>query len=131
MPTVSKDINIVIVGDEACGKTQLVNSYLYDTFSTQYSPSFFQHLHCDFKVNHPTYEQHTDFTDLAINITDFSGKSAYRQMRQDAYKTADVIILCYSMVDEGKGLSHLKAKWINEELGEYGPQEKDDNLLTN
>ena len=36
---VTNEINIVIIGDEATGKTSLINCYAHDTFSTEYVPS--------------------------------------------------------------------------------------------
>lgn len=58
---------------------------------------------------------------MSININDYSGKPEYKTMRQKAYEKADIILLCYSMMDKGKSASRLVDYWI-EELGEYGPQ---------
>ena len=36
---VDKFVNIVMVGDDGIGKTCIIDSYVYDTFNTEYVPS--------------------------------------------------------------------------------------------
>ena len=38
---VSNIVNIVMVGDEAVGKSSIINCYAFDTFSDEYVPSAF------------------------------------------------------------------------------------------
>jgi GTPase SAR1 family protein len=40
-PAVSNVVNIVMVGDEAVGKSSIINCYAFDTFSDEYVPSAF------------------------------------------------------------------------------------------
>ena len=62
-----------------------------------------------------------------MNIQDLSGKPEYKKMREIAYKKADVILLCYTMNDGGKSLENLEEVWINQDLGEFGPDKKADH----
>ena len=68
MPQCSNSINIIIVGDEGCGKTQIVNSYLYDTFDTEYTPSFFSQLSCELNLGHNLICKHSELSTLVLNI---------------------------------------------------------------
>jgi len=50
---ISNEINIVMIGDPATGKTSLIQSYVHDTFSIDYAPSVFDTFRCEVEIKHP------------------------------------------------------------------------------
>ena len=63
---------------------------------------------------------------MVLNIHDLTGRQSpeHRQMRQACYKDADIVFLCYSLLDRGKSLDNIIPVWIKEELGERAPKLK-------
>jgi len=76
---VSNVVNIVMVGDEAVGKSSIINCYAFDTFSDKYVPSAFDQFKCDIQIYNREYQQ--SFPTIKLNIQDLSGKPEYIKMR--------------------------------------------------
>ena len=105
-----EEINIALIGDEGVGKTALVNCYAFDTFQMQYTPSLINNWRCELDITHPNYQR--NFPKLVLNINDLSGKPQHRAMRQITYKKTDIVILCYSLSDNGKSIANVEKYWI-------------------
>ena len=91
-----------MVGDDGIGKTSIIDSYVYDTFSPVYVPSTSNVFKCQIDINHETY---INFPKIVLNIQDLSGKPEHTKMRQFAFQKADIIMLCYSTSDQGKSIN--------------------------
>ena len=55
-----------MVGDEAVGKSSIINCYAFDTFSDEYVPSAFDQYKCDIQINDREYSQY--FPSIKLNI---------------------------------------------------------------
>ena len=119
---VTNEINITIIGDDGTGKTSIINAYALDTFSPEYVPSTLNQFRIECNISNKDYKKH--FPTVVLNIKDLGGKAEHRSMRQLSFKSSDFIILTYSLSDLGKSLCNLEY-WIEEELGEFGPNKKD------
>ena len=119
---VTNEINITIIGDDGTGKTSIINSYALDTFQQEYIPSTLNQFRIECNISNKDYKKH--FPTVILNIKDLGGKAEHKSMRQLSFKSSDFIILTYSLSDSGKSLANLQY-WIEEELGEYGPNKKE------
>ena len=43
--------NLVIIGDGGCGKTSILSSFLFQTFSNEYEPTVFENLSHQYTYN--------------------------------------------------------------------------------
>ena len=61
---------------------------------------------------------------MTLLVNDMSGKKVHRAMREKAYETAHVLILCYSCDDENESVKKLEEEWLKKELEKRGPRRK-------
>ncbi|XP_022172796.1 ras-like GTP-binding protein Rho1 [Myzus persicae] len=95
---------VVIVGDGESGKTCLLRVFLEDIFPDVYVPTVF-----DFY----TTEIEVDGKKVALELCDTAGQEDYDRLRPLSYRTANVVIICYS-IDTPKSLINVIDKWVPE-----------------
>ncbi len=69
----SNEVNIVVIGDSAVGKTALIHSYVTDNFQEEYVPSVLDTYRCEVEISHQS-ENSSWFPSLILNINDLGGK---------------------------------------------------------
>lgn len=85
-------LKLIIIGDCAVGKTNILMRYCENSFKTNYSAT----IGVDFKVK----SIQVDDTKIKMQIWDTAGQERYRNIAQTYYKGAAGIILTYSVSDE-------------------------------
>lgn len=93
---------ILLVGDKGVGKTALLNAYLKGTFTVQYKPTRFE-IH----TAQVSYQNETG----SVEFWDTCSDADYEKRLLLSFKTAQVIILCFSMINY-KSYCDLYERWI-------------------
>jgi len=104
-------IKLVVVGDGAVGKTSLLISYATKKFPTDYVPTVFENY---------TAQMKRDNENILLHLWDTAGQEDYDRLRPLSYPGADVVLLCFSLVNR---LSYdaIREKWYPE-VNHYVPQ---------
>ncbi|KRW98602.1 P-loop containing nucleoside triphosphate hydrolase [Pseudocohnilembus persalinus] len=84
-------VKVLIVGDSAVGKTQILNRFTENTFSTSHTAT----LGVDFKIK--TLD--IDDKRLKMQIWDTAGQERFKSITQTYYQGASAIVLVYSVGD--------------------------------
>lgn len=84
-------LKLLMLGDTGVGKTCMLQTYVYDTFS----PTFITTIGIDFKIKH----QEIDGTKLKLQIWDTAGQERFRTITVSYFKGAHGIILMYDVTD--------------------------------
>ncbi|XP_075430210.1 transforming protein RhoA-like [Ascaphus truei] len=95
---------LVIVGDEACGKTCLLIVFSKDEFPEVYVPTVFENYVADIEVDNRQVE---------LALWDTAGQEDYDPVRTLAYPDTDVILMCFS-IDNPDSLGNIIEKWTPE-----------------
>ncbi|KAL9641952.1 hypothetical protein ABK040_004009 [Willaertia magna] len=110
------DCKIVTVGDGAVGKTCMLMTLsvnFSDIKNVGYIPSVLEN-----------YNLNVTFNNLKegynINIWDTAGQSEYDRLRTLSYYSTDILLLCFSVVDEWS-FEHIVETWITE-IQHYCPE---------
>lgn len=99
-----KEIRVVVVGDEKCGKTSLISRFISDDVPDFYKPTGFDKFFTTKEVR----GQIVSFT-----VWDTSGSSNYDSVRPLSYSEADIFIICFKIADP-VSLYNVKSHWIIE-----------------
>eukprot|EP00729_Bicosta_minor_P008444 gene8444-8919_t len=99
-----KHLKVVIVGDGACGKTSLLVSFSEKRFPAEYVPTVFENYVADIDHNGGTVE---------LALWDTAGLEDYVRIRPLSYPDADIVIICYSIVDPDS-FENVPKKWVPE-----------------
>lgn len=114
---VKESFNVTFTGDPTCGKTPLIDTLLGREGRT--------HLG-NIDWDKPPYagtgaEIHNEEWDTsAVILHDTSGSEALSSLRMPVYQMADVLVVCYAMLDVGvNGISYPRSldnvdSWVNE-----------------
>merc|ERR1712055_742234 len=86
----SKVLKVVIIGDGAVGKTALLVRYRDGKFPTDYIPTVFEMHSKNVEVDGEPFE---------LRLWDTAGQEAYEELRKQAYIGADVIVICFCLVN--------------------------------
>jgi len=100
----SRDVSVVVVGDERCGKSTLIDRFIWNEVSSSYKPTSFD----KFSVKKIVNNEEVSFT-----IWDTSGAQAYDSVRPLSYNEADIFMLCFSVADPCT-LTNVRDHWIPE-----------------
>jgi len=102
--TGAKRVKLVVVGDGAVGKTSLLISYATGEFPTEYLPTVFENY---------TAQMKRDNEVILLHLWDTAGQEDYDRLRPLSYPGADVVLLCFSTINQA---SHdaIKEKWAPE-----------------
>ena len=100
----SMNVNCVVVGDAAVGKTCMYITYKTTAFSGEYVPTAFDSM--AFDVN---------YKDKLINLDlwDASGEDDFEQLRSISYQRADVCLIMFSIADTAS-FKNVSTKWHRE-----------------
>ncbi|KAI6186613.1 hypothetical protein M3Y98_00151700 [Aphelenchoides besseyi] len=102
-----RTLKLVICGDSFVGKTSLIFAYTKpDHFNEDYEPTIFNTYSSSVVLNHQRYN---------LNLFDSSGRSTQKltQLRVLSYHQADVVLLCFSLIDP-LSLDSCRRKWMPE-----------------
>ena len=116
----SHTIKLLLVGNCRVGKTSMLNSYLYDTFQSDYFPTISKQIKFTVDVTHPEHKD--NFPRVEILTHDVSGSPASLETRKSAYEASDLVFMCYSR----DSLDSIRS--VNdfiEEMGDYGPLKRE------
>ena len=89
-----KPINIILVGDTGVGKSALISSYAKNEFPLYYEPTIFDQYQVGDIFHHQRYGEKQTYN---LTLMDTSGLPDHKPIRQSMYKTADVIVFCFSL----------------------------------
>lgn len=106
----SEPLKCVLVGDTAVGKTVLIKTFQKKEYSKGDDATVLEKVEMKFKdKKHKT----------VMEIYDTAGSEDYDRLRPQAYKGADVFIICFSLIHPSS-LRNAKHKWVKEIKG-YNP----------
>ena len=99
-----ENLKIVVVGDRSVGKTCMVISYGTSKFPSNQPPTVLE-----------AYTGKTKYEgrEIQLEIFDTAGHEDFQRMRPISYNKADVIIICFSLVDRDS-LTNAYTKWFKE-----------------
>jgi len=103
-------IKLVVVGDGAVGKTSLLISYATKKFPTDYVPTVFENY---------TAQMKRDNENILLHLWDTAGQEDYDRLRPLSYPGADVVLLCFSLVNR-QSYEAIREKWFPE-VNHYVP----------
>ncbi|KAJ3214493.1 GTP-binding protein Rho1 [Dinochytrium kinnereticum] len=113
-------MKVVCVGDEGCGKTALLQTFLGNPFPEVKQPSAVPPPSQQTPLNQahvPTLHEIYTVTDEdngnVIELHDTSGSEDMDRLRSPVYEKADLCIICFS-VGSRRSLAHVKEKWAPE-----------------
>jgi len=99
-----KEIRVVVVGDEKCGKTSLISRFISDNVPGVYKPTGFD----KFFTTKDLAGELVSFT-----VWDTSGSTSYDSVRPLSYSEADIFIICFKISDP-ISLYNVKSHWVIE-----------------
>ncbi|KAJ1546657.1 GTP-binding protein Rho1, partial [Nowakowskiella sp. JEL0078] len=88
---------LVVVGDGGCGKTCLLTRFNLGYFPQDYAPTVFETLIKEYVVNDKLIE---------LELWDTAGQEEFGTLRKISYKSADVILLIFS-IDNPSSLENV------------------------
>ncbi|XP_059903085.1 cell division control protein 42 homolog isoform X2 [Gadus macrocephalus] len=97
-------VNCVLVGDGAVGKTSLVVSYTTNGYPAEYIPTAFDNF---------TVMVVVDGKPVRLQLCDMAGQENLEKLRPLCYRSADVFLLCYSVV-RPSSFRGLAQHWVPE-----------------
>ncbi|CAL8351357.1 unnamed protein product [Boreogadus saida] len=97
-------VNCVLVGDGAVGKTSLVVSYTTNGYPAEYIPTAFDNF---------TVMVVVDGEPVRLQLCDMAGQENLEKLRPLCYRSADVFLLCYSVV-RPSSFRGLAQHWVPE-----------------
>eukprot|EP01087_Luapelamoeba_hula_P011511 TRINITY_DN3138_c0_g1_i1.p1 TRINITY_DN3138_c0_g1~~TRINITY_DN3138_c0_g1_i1.p1 ORF type:complete len:271 (-),score=42.61 TRINITY_DN3138_c0_g1_i1:35-847(-) len=103
-------IKLVVVGDGAVGKTSLLISYATKKFPTDYVPTVFENY---------TAQMKREEENILLHLWDTAGQEDYDRLRPLSYPGADVVLLCFSLVNKAS-YEAIREKWYPE-VNHYVP----------
>ncbi|XP_040283314.1 rho-related GTP-binding protein RhoB-like [Bufo bufo] len=95
---------LLVVGDEACGKTCLLTVFGKDEFPEVYLPKVFRGHVTDMEV---------DGKQVELALWDTVGREGYDRLPSISYPDTDVILMSFS-VDSPDSLENIPEKWVPE-----------------
>ncbi|KAK9893197.1 hypothetical protein P389DRAFT_175759 [Cystobasidium minutum MCA 4210] len=102
---------LVIVGDEASGKTSLLSVFAMGEFVKEYHPTIFETYVAEIRL---------DGKPVQIVLWDTAGQEDYERLRPLSYYKAHIILIALSL-DTPDGLDNVLSKWIGEVRSSCGP----------
>jgi len=98
------DLKVVMLGNTACGKTSLVERYIYKRFNNNYQAT----IGAAFGARKVELEGRQ----LCLGVWDTAGSERYQAMSRIYYRDAKAAIICYDITD-AECMARAKF-WVNE-----------------
>lgn len=95
---------LVVIGDEACGKTSLLQAFRQGRPQLEYQPTVIGAFEGRVAV---------DGMQVDLALWDTTGSRGLDELRRMSYVGADAIIACYS-VDQPESIDNIIKKWLPE-----------------
>ncbi|MFX0210604.1 MAG: Rab family GTPase [Candidatus Hodarchaeota archaeon] len=105
---------IILLGDQAVGKTALVQRYVKHTFGGKYLPT----LGLDVSIKYLEINGESPKS-VRLHIYDIAGQDMFRKLRSRYFHGAQGVIFAYDVTRQ-ETLSHLE-NWLNEQISAVGP----------
>jgi small GTP-binding protein len=99
-----REVKMVVVGDQAMGKTCLVWAYAKHEIPPDYVPSV---------VEHYVVKRQWADTEITLQLWDTAGAGDLENVRVLSYTNTDVFLICCSLRDPGSWFN-LEVNWIPE-----------------
>lgn len=103
-------VKLVVVGDGAVGKTCLLVAYQSGSFPEEYVPTVFENM---------THTMDYNGGKVLLLLWDTAGQEDYDRLRPLSYPGSDVVLLCFSLMNE-ISYEAIVEKW-NKEIEVYVP----------
>lgn len=107
------DVKIVLVGDDAVGKTSLAITYSTGDFPNDYIPTVSDTI-MENKVH--------DGESLAVSVWDTVGSDDYDRLRPLSYPETNLFLVCFSVTNRDS-FDSVSQKWIPE-ISHHAPDAK-------
>ena len=105
---------VVLIGETRVGKTNIINRYIANTFSSIFTPSL-----CASYIKKVVDFEEYNYS-IKFEIWDTAGQEKYRALAKVFYKDAEICILVYD-VSNKKSFEELKNYWIKEVKANTSP----------
>ena len=102
--TDQREVRVVVVGDEKCGKTSLISRFISDTVPAIYKPTGFDKFLTTKDIGGEV---------VMFTVWDTSGSTSYDSVRPLSYSEADIFIICFKITDP-ISLYNVKSHWVLE-----------------
>jgi len=106
-PEASYVFKIALLGDEATGKTSLINKFVQNKFEQDYKPTL------GASILTKKISLGTPNIDISLVIWDIAGQNKYTQIRQLYFQGCSGVIFVYDMTREST-FTDIKQKWIED-----------------
>ncbi|KAJ2504664.1 RHO4 protein [Coemansia sp. RSA 1694] len=118
--TVRVQRKMVVVGDGACGKTCLLQTFRDGQFPAddRYIPTVFDACIVDIEYKHQKQKRHV----VELALWDTAGQEDFDRLRIMSYPEADVVMICFS-VEMSDSLENVLEKWVPE-VRDHAPRAK-------
>eukprot|EP01084_Bolivina_argentea_P246116 411949_1 len=101
--TATSAVKIIVLGDQAVGKTCLLASFTTNSFPDQYVPTEFENHHTNLMVNG---------REIELDLVDTSGQHD-NKLRSLSFEKADIFMLLFAM-GERDSFENCKIRWLAE-----------------
>ncbi|EFC47176.1 ras family small GTPase [Naegleria gruberi] len=101
---------IIVLGDCECGKTNLINRYISNSYERKHVPTVIE----SYSTNVSSNGQ-----DFHIELWELSSLKNYDELRPLSYSNVDLFFLCFD-ISKPSTLQSIKKKWIPE-IQKYSP----------
>lgn len=97
-------VNIVMVGDQGAGKTNMLVSYCNNDYPTEYKPTVHDYY---------TVRLGIDGRQTSVQLIDTAGKPEFGLFRRLSYPDAEVFLLCFDVCDP-RAFARVRDYWLME-----------------